>query len=75
MYKANRQNLLPFKRVDMPELLPIKKAASLIGVQYRQLLNAVNSGDVPHYKIGTSRQLVNLAEVVAIMKKNGGYNE
>lgn len=58
-----------------PELLTVKKAATIIGVQYRQLLNAVHCGDVPHYKIGKSRQLVNVQEVVAVMKQDGGRHE
>ena len=72
---SNRHTLLPFNRADMPELLPIKKAASIIGVQYRQLLQCVHDGVVPHYKIGNSRQLVSVPEVIAIMKNDGGNDE
>lgn len=57
------------------QLQTIKKAACLIGVQYRQLLDAVNTNLVPHYKIGSSRKLVNVSEVIAIMKADGGNDE
>jgi hypothetical protein len=60
---------------NKPELLTIKKTALVIGVQYRQLLEAVNLGTVPHYQIEKSRKLLNPAEVIAIMKNDGGCNE
>lgn len=59
--------------ISRDKLLTIKKAATEIGVQYRQLLDAVNNGTVPHYKLGKSRMLVSVPEVIAIMKtQNGG---
>jgi len=58
-----------------PKLLPINKAAEVIGVHYRQLLDAVNEGEIPHYRIKKSHRLVSVPEVLAIMKskeeKNG----
>jgi hypothetical protein len=56
------------------QLQTVSKAAQIIGVQYRQLLDAVNTNLIPHYKIGHSRRLVNISEVIAIMKTDGGQN-
>ena len=60
------------KHGNLQKLLTIKKAASIIGVQYRQLLEAVKCGDIPHYKIKSSRMLVSVPEIMAIMKNGEG---
>ncbi len=57
---------------ERPKLHTIKQAAKIIGVQYRAVLQAVHDGTIPHYKIGKSRMLVSVPEVVAIMKNDGG---
>ena len=54
------------------QLLTIKKAAQEIGIQYRQLLDAVNEGTVPHYRLRKSRKLVSIPEIIEIMKNNEG---
>lgn len=53
----------------------IRQAADRIGLNYRQLLNAVNDGAVPHYRLGKSRMMVSLPEVLAIMQVQGGGHE
>ena len=54
------------------DLLPIRRAAEHIGVQYRQLLEAVNEKIVPHYKLRKSRMLVSVSEVISIMRSGNG---
>lgn len=51
-----------------PLLLPIKATALKIGLPYRILLEAVNSGEVPHHRLGRSRRLLKIAEVLECMK-------
>lgn len=58
-----------------PIFLTIKAAAYKLGLSYRNLLEAVNAGVIPHYKLQNSRMLVSVTEVVAIMKNDGGYND
>lgn len=53
----------PFK------LYTVKQAASLLGVQYRQVLQSLNNGQIPHYRIHKSRRMVRLDEVLAVMKQ------
>lgn len=55
-------------------LYTLKQAASIIGVEYRQLLTAVNEGKVAHYQLGRSRRLVSIPEVIAAMKSQGVAN-
>ena len=50
------------------KLHTIKSAAEIIGVQYRQLLDAVNDKTIPCYRINKSRRLVDIEEVVSIMR-------
>ena len=50
------------------KLHTIKSAAEIIGVQYRQLLESCNDGTVPCYRIKKSRRLVDIEEVVSIMR-------
>lgn len=52
------------------KLLPLKEAAAHVGVPYRQLLQAVNEGLVPSYKLLNSRTLVKVNEVIAVMQIN-----
>ncbi len=64
---------------QIPEKLhTITEASSLIGVPYRQLLEAVKEGIVPHYQIKKSRMMVSISEVLEIMKNDinaGGRHE
>lgn len=53
-----------------PELVTVKKAASILGVQYRQLLLSINLSEIPHYRIQKSRRMVRLDEVLAAMKQS-----
>lgn len=57
------------------QLYTIRQAADQIGLNYRQLLQAVNDGIVPHYRLGKSRMMVSLPEVLAIMQVQGGGHE
>lgn len=50
------------------KLLTIKQASICIGVQYRQLLEAVNNGTVPFYQLHKSRKLVSVPEILEVMK-------
>lgn len=60
---------------NTPRLFTIKQAAEQIGIQYRNLLQAVHDGKVPCYKLGKSRDLVSVQEVLSVMKTEGGRNE
>jgi septum formation inhibitor-activating ATPase MinD len=51
-----------------PVLHSIRDAARIIGIQQRQLREAVNDGLVPHYKLRNSIILVSVPEVLSIMK-------
>lgn len=66
--KNPTQDLLPFEQHELPELQTIRKAAAIIGVEYRHLLEAVQNGEVPVYRLGKSRRLVRVPEVLEIMK-------
>lgn len=46
-----------------PDLQTIKKAASCLGLSYRELLKAANDGRLPIYRIGSSYRRVSLTEV------------
>lgn len=61
--------------IETPHLVTIKKASEIIGVQYRQILNALHEGIIPHYRLGNSRMLVNVSEVISIMRNNGAVSE
>jgi len=58
-------------------LITLKKASELSGIPYRQILSACNTGEIPYYQISKSRRLVDIAEVISIMRVeiNGGDNE
>lgn len=55
-------------KIYQNKLYTVKAAAEIIGVQYRALLEGVNKGRVPYYRMGRSRRLVNILEVTAQMK-------
>lgn len=59
-----------------PYLFTIKEASKRLGIQYRQLLDAVNADEIPYYQVGKSRRLVALSEVLETIKKqnNGEKN-
>jgi hypothetical protein len=63
----------PLQQGGSPTLLPIPKAANAIGISYRNLLDAVDDGKVPHYRLGNSRRLVDVAEVIQTMKSQTQY--
>ena len=60
---------------EFPELFTLKQAANKIGIQYRALLEAVNQGAVPHYRLNKSRRLVDPSEVLNVMKCDGGDHD
>tara|TARA_R110002124_G_scaffold149220_1_gene315068 strand:+ start:216995 stop:217225 length:231 start_codon:yes stop_codon:yes gene_type:complete len=74
-HKYSTRQKAALNETDFSGLLPIPKAAKIIGVQYRQLLDAVETGNVPHYQLGKSRRLVSVPEVVSIMQTRGGSHE
>jgi len=51
-----------------PHLLTIKAAAERLGIPYRQLLESANAEDIPYYRIGKSRRLVSIFEILEFMK-------
>lgn len=51
-----------------PILLSIREAARVIGIQPRQLREAVNDGLVPHYKLRNSIMLVKVSEILSAMQ-------
>lgn len=53
-----------------PILHSIKDAARIIGIEQRQLREAVNDGLVPHYKLRNSIMLVSVPEVLSMMKNS-----
>ena len=53
---------------DQPYLFTVKEASKRLGIQYRQLLDAVNAGMIPYYQIGKSRRMVSLSEVLVFIK-------
>lgn len=55
-----------------PYLFTIREASKRLGIQYRQLLDAVNAEQIPYYQIGKSRRLVSLSEVLKSIKKGEG---
>ncbi len=55
--------------MEPTNLLPLKQAALKLHVNYRQLLDAVNCGDVPTYRLRKGRRLVNLNQIIEIMKE------
>lgn len=56
---------------EPPRLLPLRKAAAEIGIDERQLRNAIKEKLIPHYRLRKSRTLVSVQEVIAIMKSQG----
>lgn len=55
-----------------PIFLKIKAAALAVGIPYRTLLDAVNTGVVRHYCLGTSQKLVRIDDILAAMKRQDG---
>lgn len=53
---------------DEPAFLPIRAVAIKIGIPYKILLEAVNDGSVRHYRLGRSRRLLRLEDVIDAMK-------
>ena len=51
-----------------PILVTIKEASKIIGIQYRQILIAADEGTIPVYKLHNSRRLVNVSEVISLMR-------
>ena len=51
-----------------PILVSIKEAARIIGIQSRQLREAINDGLVPHYKLRNSIMLVKVSEILSAMQ-------
>ena len=60
------------QKIDRPVFLKIKAAALVVGLPYRVLLEAVNEGVVPHHRLGSSRRLVRIDDILAVMKLQVG---
>lgn len=58
-----------------PAFVPIKRAAELVGVHYRVLLEKVSDGTIPHYRLGRSRKLVRISQVIDAMQVTGDEND
>lgn len=54
----------------LTKLHTIKSASSILGIQYRQLLDAVNNKTIPYYQVHKSRRMLKLEEVLSIMKQD-----
>lgn len=54
---------------EFERLMTIKKASAALGIEYRQLIRGVEAGQIPFYRVGTSRRLVRLSEVLASMRQ------
>lgn len=52
----------------MSKLYSIKQTANELGIPYRQLLQSVNDGSVPHYRMHKSHRLLDPQEVFAAMR-------
>lgn len=52
---------------EQEKLLTLKQAAEAMGIPYRPLLDAANAGQVPCYRLGQSRRMVFVSEVLASM--------
>jgi hypothetical protein len=50
------------------ELFSLRRASLRLKINYRELLQAVNEERIPYYKLGRSRRLVSLQEVLAYMR-------
>lgn len=53
----------------------IPKAAKVLGVNYRQLLVAVDNGDVPYYRAAKGRRMVLLSEVLHCLLQSHKCNK
>ena len=56
-------------------LLTIRQAAKQLNLPYRQLLEEVDHGAIPYYRIGRGRRLVCLNEILRIIKSTGAQND
>ncbi len=56
------------------KLKTIKQTANEIGIPYRQLLQSVNDGNVPHYRMHKSHRLLDPQEVLAAMRTQSQHN-
>ncbi len=63
------------KAIENERLVSIKKAAYLIGIDYKQLLRAANAGELPLYKLGNSYRFVLVSEVLACMRSTSKTKE
>lgn len=57
-----------------PILLSIRDAARVIGIEQRQLREAIRDGLVPHYKLRNSIMMVKVSEILSAMQTSNGVN-
>lgn len=62
-------NPIPPPQNQQPLLLPFKQAAEVIGVPVWKLRRAAKAGLIPTYSLLNPRQLLNVQEVIRIMKQ------
>ena len=55
-------------KAEIEKLMTIKRAAAALNIEYRQLLRGVESDEIPFYRIGSSRRMVRLTEVLSSMR-------
>ena len=56
------------------KLKTIKQCANELGIPYRQLLQSVNDGTVPHYQMHKSHRRLDPQEVLAAMRTQSQHN-
>lgn len=56
------------------KLKTIKQTANELGIPYRQLLQSVNDGTVPHYQMHKSHRLLDPQEVLVAMRTQSQNN-
>jgi len=57
------------------KLMTIKKASEVLGVEYRQLLDGVNSGQINYYQVSKSLRKVLPSEVLSCMLRNNKHEK
>lgn len=55
---------------DTEKLLTVKQAAKVLNLPYRQLLQAVETKQVPSYQVLKSRKMVFTSEILASIRLN-----
>lgn len=54
---------------NLTKLFTIPKIAKILQIPYRPLLDSVEKGEIPFHKIGTSRRLLSIEDVLSHSKQ------